>query len=583
MKAIMVMFDTLNRKMLEPYGCDWIPTPNFKRLAERAVTFDGNYVGSLPCMPARRELHTGRYNFLHRSWGPIEPFDDSMPQILKEHGIYSHLTTDHDHYWEDGGATYHQRYTSFDFSRGQEGDHWKTNKALMEANHKKQLIGRTNYFDMANREYIDSEEKMPQAVTFSAGLEFIERHHDDNDWFLQIETFDPHEPFFTQPEFKKPFAHEYDGPLGDWPPYYMVTEGEEGVRHMRLEYASLIAMCDHYLGKVLDLMDAHGLWEDTLLIVNTDHGFLLGEHQWWAKSIMPIYEEICHTPLFVYDPKSRICGERRNVLTQTIDLPATILDFFGIEKPKDMMGKSLLPVIARNEKLRDYVLFGHHDGHCNITDGRYVYMKAPVEGKPFYEYTLMPTHMSSIFSTQELSDVELSEPFSFTKGCKVLKIRGREPMNPQSNFGSKLYDLKADPMQEHPYEDAAREAELANEMIRLMRENEAPTERYERYGFTEDMVVTEEIIRTLRKEEFEERIPERFSGKKWENGAINMYHTIMRMVTPEQKTGLDDMLDAMSADGVISTGLMFGLIQQGIPEQQAPMIFYLCGMAARIE
>ena len=121
MKAVMVMFDTLNRHMLPPYGCDWTHAPNFTRLAERTVTFDNCYVGSMPCMPARREMHTGRYNFLHRSWGPLEPFDDSMPQILSEQGIYTHLSTDHQHYFEDGGATYHTRYDSWDFHRGQEG------------------------------------------------------------------------------------------------------------------------------------------------------------------------------------------------------------------------------------------------------------------------------------------------------------------------------------------------------------------------------------------------------------------------------------------------------------------------------
>ena len=84
MKAIMVMFDTLNRRMLPPYGCDWVHAPNFQRLAQQTVTFDNCYVGSMPCMPARRELHTGRYNFLHRSWTPLEPFDNSMPQLLKE-------------------------------------------------------------------------------------------------------------------------------------------------------------------------------------------------------------------------------------------------------------------------------------------------------------------------------------------------------------------------------------------------------------------------------------------------------------------------------------------------------------------
>ncbi|MFH5182558.1 sulfatase-like hydrolase/transferase [Paenibacillus sp. TAB 01] len=68
MKAVMVMFDSLNRHMLPPYGCGWIEAPNFQRLAERSVTFDRCYSGSLPCMPARRDLQTGRYSFLHRSW-----------------------------------------------------------------------------------------------------------------------------------------------------------------------------------------------------------------------------------------------------------------------------------------------------------------------------------------------------------------------------------------------------------------------------------------------------------------------------------------------------------------------------------
>ena len=98
MKAIMVMYDSLNRHMLPPYGCEWTHMPNFERLAARSVLFENNYVGSMPCMPARRELHTGRYNFLHRAWGPLEPFDDSMPEILKHHGTYTHLVSDHLHY-----------------------------------------------------------------------------------------------------------------------------------------------------------------------------------------------------------------------------------------------------------------------------------------------------------------------------------------------------------------------------------------------------------------------------------------------------------------------------------------------------
>ncbi|NEA21697.1 hypothetical protein [Actinomadura bangladeshensis] len=57
--------------------------------------------------------------------GPLEPFDDSVPETLKENGVYTHLATDHQHYWLDGSATYHPRYSTFEFFRGQEGDERK--------------------------------------------------------------------------------------------------------------------------------------------------------------------------------------------------------------------------------------------------------------------------------------------------------------------------------------------------------------------------------------------------------------------------------------------------------------------------
>ena len=81
MKTVFLLFDSLNRLMLEPYGSNYFETPNFLRLAEKSVTFDSHYVGSMPCMPARRDMHTGRHAFLHRSWGPLEPFDNSSSSI----------------------------------------------------------------------------------------------------------------------------------------------------------------------------------------------------------------------------------------------------------------------------------------------------------------------------------------------------------------------------------------------------------------------------------------------------------------------------------------------------------------------
>lgn len=531
-------------------------------------------------MPARRELHTGRYNFEHRSWGPIEPFDDSMPEILKNHGVYTHLATDHDHYWEDGGATYHSRYSSFEFSRGQEGDHWKVNRELIRATNEHRLVGQTNYYDQANREYMDCEEKMSQAVTFSAGLDFLEKSHEEDNWFLQIETFDPHEPFYTQEAWKKQFAHEYNGLMKDWPPYYFVTEGEESVNHMRMEYASLITMCDHYLGKVLDKMDEYNLWEDTMLIVNTDHGYLLGEHGWWSKSVMPVYDEICHTPLFVYDPRSKVTNERRSELVQTIDLAPTLLEYFGVEIPEHVEGKTLRCVIENHEKIREYALFGYHEGHCNITDGNYVYMKAPLHGTANYEYTMMPTHMAQRFWVDELQDVQLQEPFSFTKGCRTMKIQAKEGMNHMANFGTKLFCLADDPNQEHPLENIEKETELLNAMLKLMRKNECPKERYARFGLPEEGTVTEEDVERLHEREVSDYIPERIKDLRWERGAMNMY-LVMRKFLQAGMNPLEEKLRKMIGSETVTVNHMLQLIESEIPAEQQPMIYYFAMLASR--
>ncbi|MDQ0221837.1 sulfatase [Streptococcus moroccensis] len=584
MKAIMVMFDSLNREMLEPYGCEWIKTPNFDRLRQESVTFDSNYVASMPCMPARRDLHTGRYNFQHRSWGPIEPFDDSMPELLKNNGIYTHLTTDHKHYWEDGGATYHNRYSSFELHRGQEGDNWKVLPELIEATHQC-LIGNSqrNYYDEVNRKFLDSEEKMPQAQTFKSGLDFIDANHKEDNWFLQIETFDPHEPFFSQEIYKKAFEHNYDGTLGDWPPYYPITnETSKDIEHMRYEYAALITMCDFYLGKVLDKMDEYNLWEDTLLIVNTDHGFLLGEHDWWSKSIMPVYEEIAHTPLFIYDPISKIKKERRHQLTQIIDLPVTLLDFFNIKKPKDMQGVSLLSTIANNSPTRKHVLFGYHNAHTNITDGEWVYMRAPREGTEFYEYTLMPTHMSSRFQPSEMINLTLQEPFKFTKNLPTMKIKANIGLTDPINFGSKLFNIKNDPKQQHEILDSSQETEMANAMIKLMKENDCPPERLTRFGFPQEGTISQSLIEKQRKEEVQVRIPEALKSKKWERGAVNIYCDIIRYLPEEHVSTVTNILiSSVSNKELITVQEMFTWIDTVFPPEQSPMMKYIAVLSSR--
>src|SRR5699024_9466555 len=145
--------------------------------------------------------------------------------------------------------------------------------------------------DQVNRAYLAAEADHPQLLTFDAGLGFIATNHAADNWFLQIETFDPHEPFFSYEDYRKLYPDDYDGLQFDWPDYRQVTEDASQVEHLRNAYAALLTMCDTSLGRVLDAMDSYQMWDDTMLIVCTDHGLLLGEHDWWGKNAPPFYDE----------------------------------------------------------------------------------------------------------------------------------------------------------------------------------------------------------------------------------------------------------------------------------------------------
>jgi arylsulfatase A-like enzyme len=502
MRAVFVLFDSLCRTAMSCYSKTHVHTPNFTRFAQRAVTFDSHFVGSLPCMPARRDLHTGRLNFLHRSWGPLEPFDNSFPEMLREANIHSHLVTDHMHYFEDGGSTYHGRFRTWDFIRGQEYDPWK---AMVEpplerfrekynAKHYDFAKGWKRLQHAVNREYMQEERDFCLPRCFESAFEFLDLNRGADNWFLQLECFDPHEPFHAPDRFKDRYRTGWNGGILDWPHYEKVTESREEIAEIRANYAALMTACDHYFGRLLDYFDRHDMWKDTALILSTDHGFLLAEHDWWGKNLMPYYTEISHIPLIVHHPDHAAqAGARRSALTQTMDIMPTILDTFGVRIPQEVRGRSVLSLLAADTPVREVGIFGMFGGPIGATDGRHTYYLYPGDlyGPGLHEYTLMPMHLHSLFSEAEMRTASLREPFDFTKGMPVLRIDAlkdarRIPMHDGKLFdpgvGTTLYDIVADPKQLKPFRDETIERRIIAGMMREMRAHDVPAEIYTRYG-----------------------------------------------------------------------------------------------------
>ena len=518
MKTIFVLFDSLNRLALGAYGGTSIETPNFDRFSKRAVTFDKHYVGSLPCMPARRDMHAGRLNFTHRGWGPLEPFDESFARILSENSVYSHLISDHLHYFENGGWGYANAFDSWDFVRGQEYDALKVlvrppleryKERFDERHYPLHNLPETGAITWGNshklalkklrgaitHECLTEEDDFPTAKCFSKAFEFLNNNREADDWFLQLECFDPHEPFVAPERFRSAYASGYNGKVLDWPLYERNANTPDEIAAIRGNYAALVAMCDEHFGRLLDYFDANDLWKDTALVLSTDHGFLLSEHDWWAKNRMPYYEEISHIPMMVWHPDHAAqAGERRRSLTQTTDLMPTFLDFHGCEIPHSVTGRSVKSLMSDDKPQRESAIFGMFGGPVGVTDGTYTYYLYPddLTAQSLHLYTLMPAHMTELFDIGELQSSQLAPPFNFTKGAPTLRMK-LDPKNTQVGLDGDtledcetvLFNVEIDPRQEIKLQDRAVAGRLKAEIARQFVIHDAPPELFAHFDLAQ--------------------------------------------------------------------------------------------------
>jgi len=489
MKTVLIVLDTLRRDYLQIHGNPWVQSPNISRLARSGLTFDNHWVGSLPCIPARREFMTGRYNFIYRGWGPIEPYDDTLPNELRKKRVFSHLLTDHYHYFELGGENYHTSFDTWEFFRGQEKDPWVSlvdRVALPEG----WLPHRTQ--NHLNRMVQQQEEDFSGPRTAMAAMQWLEANRKADDWFLQVEIFDPHEPFYCTEKYRKMYGDTWNGPVFDWPPYDIVKESPAAIEHIRKCYAGLLTMTDHWVGRIFSKLEELGLWEDTLVVLTTDHGTMLGEHQYWMKWYMPLYNEIARIPLIVKLPGLAKAGTRVPVLTQTIDIMPTILDFHGCPPPPHVHGKSLRAAME-GRPIREDAILGYFGMAMNITDGRYIYFRNPVrpDGGPLYAYTAMPSGGVAIWYPREVHGrIEMGRYFGHTYNMPLYKIpeQGKVPRalpgQPDYVARHELYDVLADPQQDDPLHNPDVEAHFVKRITAHLKACEAPEEHFVRLGIS---------------------------------------------------------------------------------------------------
>ena len=367
-------YDNLRKKAKRP-----VRTPELDRFAaERATSVENVYMGSFPTIPHRTDLAAGVLGWPHYGWQPIDVSGPNhIGKMLGQAGYATQLICDCPHLFH---ARFQYGFHGAFVHRGQEGD-----RSLLHLNDPIETVvpvQKTRYpavfrghtlVDMhrwINRYYTCEEEIFP-AKTSKTVVRWLEENYKANPFFLWVDFFDPHEPW-DPPEYLvrrydpdstgTPMLHCNYGPATDYTPAEL--------KNLWAHYAAESEMVDRYIGRILQKMDDLQLWDDTIVLVTSDHGTSLGEHNRTGKSNIhptdprywPIYPEIGHVPFLVAGggvPK----GKSLDLMAQPIDIVPTLAELAGakIQPPKKLDGRSLAKAIRSGKGThREYVVSGCH-------------------------------------------------------------------------------------------------------------------------------------------------------------------------------------------------------------------------------
>ncbi len=366
MNVIWIVSDTFRKDHVGAYGNRWIHTPSIDTLAAGAVKFDSHYSAGFPTMPTRADHQTGRWTMSFMGWQPLPTGVTTLAEILAGHGMHTAASVDTPYYLRDG-MNYDRGFQSFFMNVGQD-TLWS-------------LIPEPGYhheaLDVRAAWRSESDRNAPK--TFRSAIQWLERHYKE-DFFLYVDTWDPHEPWDAPSYYTELYLPEYDGELvlplyGNW---HDVPGYEEAqMRKGHATYCGEITMVDTWLGFLLKSVENMGLADKTVVIFTTDHGFYFGEHgglfgkmssdkypdgtlrpydepgsQW---SYSPLFEEIVHLPLVIRSPG--ITPGAYGGLSSAVDVMPTVLDLLGLDIPAFVQGRSLAPALRDNSFLgREYVV-----------------------------------------------------------------------------------------------------------------------------------------------------------------------------------------------------------------------------------
>ena len=370
MNVILVIVDTLRRDHVGAYGNSWIKTPTLDEVAAKGTRFSRVVPESLPTIPVRRALHTGIGTFPFRNlehhkgdtiglmgWQPIPDQQSTLAEILTGSGYTTALVSDTPHLYAPA-MNFQRGFGTFRWIRGQHGDLYRPRGAADKdrlARYLTEPLRGSRWHPalvqyVANTDGRSNEDDWLAPRVFTEAARLLADTAPLEPFFLVVDSFDPHEPWDPPPSY----IELYDESTIDAPepvtPFYGNSKylDDSQLKRMRTLYAAEVSMVDAWLGRFLDEVDHLGLLDSTLLVVASDHGILLGEHEITGKPKFALWPELVDVPLLISHPEHRKRGVYEGYVS-THDVVPTILSALGMGRFPRMNGRDLMPYVADSD------------------------------------------------------------------------------------------------------------------------------------------------------------------------------------------------------------------------------------------
>ena len=419
MNVILVVLDSLRADHVGCYGNTWIKTPNFDAFAGENVLFEKAAPETLPTIQARRAMMTGNRLFPFRDWkptlgdnvispgwAPLRESDITLSEILNDAGSRTAFITDTYHMFK-ASMNFHRGFDEWRWIRGQEYDRYRSAPPSREIDIDHfidpKLYGTYPHAKLlqylSNTAFRKGEEDYFAPMVFSEGMRWLEENHDAEKYFLWLDVFDPHEPWDPPQEYRDIYDPGYEGreyiagKAGD--PLEYMTEKE--LNHTRALYAGEVTMVDTWFGKFIAKVKDLCLYDNSMIIVVSDHGHPLGEHGIIHKIAYAMYGTLMDIPLLIHYPEGTGAGKRISEFVYHHDVFSTILSFAGVQAPEEVDGEDIWPLVTgEGGPKREYVTCGM-EKYVWVRDDHYVYISETDGANPqLFDLEIDPGQFNNI-------------------------------------------------------------------------------------------------------------------------------------------------------------------------------------------